>query len=151
MATLSSDLRQYVVRSELGDPAAAARALSRLGGVLGRTPSGVKTASVGDLTAYLRPGHAPIFVGVHGGVLVAGNASVPALDAAAGEQPAPPPPGAQGALDFVLVGNELRALIAGARGIPAGAGALITGLGDISGWVGDDASGLRGQATLTLR
>jgi hypothetical protein len=147
---VETDLSTVLGRVGVSDAAAAARTLGKLmsdprdlfphAKHVTRLPGGFYT--IGDA------GH-QVTVGVVGNQLVAGKASVAQLRGFAAA-PSAPAAGAQGAVAFRISVQSLLGMFL--KQAPTQLlGPMLGSLGDITGWVRADPSGLTGRATLAVK
>ncbi len=144
--------RGLMARIDVRNPRAMARTLRKLGpsllGVLGSHSQSTVTAGPAGFEIVHR-GRNKILVGLVGSELVLGTGSPAALQAF-GTAPAVAAPGAQGAFAFRVSLPEAIQLTQ--RGAPSKTiQAVLSALGDISGWLSSSSSALTGSATLGLK
>jgi hypothetical protein len=142
-----------IVRIDVVNPAAAARTLRKLGtsalDVLGTHPGSYVTIGPSGFETVHARNHQRILFGLVGSEFVAGTAS-PAQLRAFAATPAGAAPGAQGAAAFRIALPELIQLAM--RRAPSGTlKAVLSTLGDITGWLSASPTALTGSATLALR
>lgn len=143
-----------IVRIDVVNPAAAARTLRRLGtsalDVLGTHPGAYVTPGPGSFETVHNRRHHPILFGLVGSEFVVGSATPAQLQAFAA-LPAVAATGAQGAAAFRISLPELISLFAGKSSSSSTTQAVLSALGDITGWVSSSTSALTGSATLAVR
>lgn len=147
---LASDTHTTMGRAGVSDPAAAATALAKLA----TSPRSVlsKATGVSRLGGgfyLLKEPRQKITIGVTGGQLVAGKASVAELTAFAAA-PTSPAGGAQGSVAF-RIGLSQLLHIALKKAPPQIVQTILDQLGDISGWTATSTSALTGSATLGFK
>jgi hypothetical protein len=147
---LTSDTHTTMGRVATSDPAAAARVLAKLmtapRSVFNKAT--VVTKLGGGFYALKEPKQT-ITVGVTGGQLVAGKASVADLSAFAGA-PATPAPGAKGSVAFRVALSDLLH-VALKKAPPQIVQTILSQLGNITGWTAASPSALTGTATLAFK
>jgi hypothetical protein len=147
---VGSDRNTTMGRATLSDPASAARILAKLA----RAPRNTfgKTTRVRSLGrgfyAIRDSGGAPVIVGVASNQLVAGNTR-PARLRAFAAAPTASLAGAQGSVTFrVALASLLH--VAMPKQVPQIAQMILSSLGDITGWVSSDPTGITGTASLAI-
>jgi hypothetical protein len=146
--SVASDISATVVRASVGDPAQFSAALSKLA----HAPRSIvhkPIASLGNGFYAIREGNSTVTLGMVGNQFVAGKASPAQLRAFAGAK-TNPVAGAQGSVAFRVALATLIKL-ALHQSIPSLAQPILNSLGDVTGWVSADPSGLTGDATLGVK
>ena len=142
-------------RAQVHDPAAVAKALSKLstsGGEIFRHPKPVKRLGGGFYA--IKSTRSTVIYGLVGNELVAGTAKLPELKAFA-TAPATPIAGAQGPAAFRITVGALVSLALKAShrstSLPLTVQSILNIFGDVNGWAANDQSGLRGRLSIPLK
>jgi hypothetical protein len=150
---VQSNARTTMGRVGVSDPGAATRILSKLATQGRDVFAGTTTLGPGPAGFYLikEPGKPAVDVGVVGNQLVVGRASPARLRAFAAALVSSAP-GAQGAAAFRIALPELIRLALRRSQAPRQiAQAVLSKLGDVTGWTAATTSALTGTATLSVR
>jgi hypothetical protein len=145
ITTPSLDLKHLTLRAEPTNPGDWSSKLSRLrslAAIAGRFVGGVKIDRKDGVYSVTQDGQLIVRAGVFGRSLVLSNDATANLAAAAAAPVSPTPPGAAGAL---TIRARATSLIPGVPDLIAGR------LGDITGWMRAELTGVTGELDLTLR
>src|SRR3954467_7215978 len=156
--TISSDdgLDHFPARPNPPDPSDWTTPLDRLStlsGVLQRLGiDNIKLTDEGkDAYRLDVDGDLALRAGVFGPTLVLTDDADTNLRATAAAPQAPTPDGARGGLTLRMRASEGRRLLTDLFGLPAGAGAVLDRLGDLTGWARAATDSVRGELDLGLR
>jgi hypothetical protein len=150
-AALSSDAKVTMIRGKLSDPAAGKQTLAKLATNPQAFSSGPVTVShgAGGFYEFKEPGHTTS-IGVVGDQLLVGIRATPAQLTAFASAPATPAPGAQGSVAF-KVGLPSLLQLAMKKAPNQTVQAVLSSLGDITGWLAATPQALTGSATLAVK
>jgi hypothetical protein len=146
--SVASDTRATVVRATVSDPTQFSTALSKLA----HAPRSIvhkPIVSLGTGFYAIREGHSTVTLGMVGNQFLAGKATPAELRGFATAKTTPVA-GAQGSVAFRVSLPELIKL-AVHQSIPSLAQPILNSLGDLTGWISADPSGLTGDATLGVK
>jgi hypothetical protein len=156
--TIGSDdgLDHFAARTNPPDPSDWTTPLGRLStlsGVLQRLGiDNVKLTDEGkDAYRLDVDGDLVLRAGVFGPTLVLTDDADTNLRKTAAAPQSPTPPGAHGGLTLRMQASEGRRLLTDLFGLPAGAGAILDRLGDLTGWARASTGSVRGELDLALR
>jgi hypothetical protein len=148
---ISSDTKMTMGRVGVTDSTTAAQTLAKLVSVPRALDSSARSVTkIGDFYEIKDSKGSVTRIGIVGSQLVVGNASAAALQQFASETPAPAA-GAKGSVAFRIGLVPLLQLAMHSNSVPQAAQAILTSLGDITGWASSSTSGITGDATIAVK
>ncbi len=152
-AAIDGSRREFLVRVDVNDPAAAARTLRKLGSsaldLFSQHPGVHVSPGPAGFETVHSPGGSNVLFGLVGSEFVLGTGT-PAQLRAFAAAPAAAAPGAQGAAAFrIALAPLVRLNLGGSTGTVVKQ--VLGSLGDITGWLSSSTSALSGNATLAVR
>jgi len=148
---IASNTKTAMGRVGVTNAATAARTLAKLASVPRGLDSSAKSVTkTGDFYAITDAKGSVTRIGIVGNQLVVGTASAAELQRFASETPTPAA-GANGSVAFRIGLASLLQLAMHGQSVPQAAQAILSSLGDITGWASSSTSGITGDATVAVK